>query len=837
MKKIRMMMCGGAILCVMAASAVPAKRGVFTIKQPGGEELKVRLVGDERQHYYMTEDYHVLVEENGTFYYADSDGNGGVLNTMIVARNKELRPESDNRLLSGINTEAVGSAMFKRSESAPRRANSYSGIGLYTSNFPTKGDIKALVILVQYRDVAFNTANAYDYFNNMLNEEGFSDYGGTGSARDYFLSASNGQFRPQFDVFGPVTLPQLQSYYGGNDYYGNDKNPEMMVVHAAQLLDDQINFSDYDMDGDGVVDNVYVFYAGQGEASYGGANTVWPHSYELSSATSTPYIFDGVRLNRYACSNEMEQTRPDGVGTFVHEFSHVMGLPDLYHTTSSSAYYTPNEWSVMDYGPYNNDGRTPPTYSVYERNAMGWIDPVEINGAMDIELENIQDSNMGCIIPTSRNNEFFLLENRQQTGWDTYLPGHGMLIWHIDFNQSVWDENVVNNTKSHQYVDIEEANNNPTGTASAMAGYPFPGTGGKTSFTDTTTPSMKTWAGQGLGLPITDIAEVEGKITFKVAGGAPLMGSPVVSQPTQITESSFVANWLPVDGATDYYLTVSTSVDTERSEDYADFGSGAALSMPDGWTGSSSLAYTSSDYSGASAPSCKMSKDSDVLTSATYDIPVSSISFWYRGASASESNSLEVSGFDGETWQTVKKVQPLTNASGGETVEIKKIPDNICQVKIKYNKVSSGNCALDDVRIICGGEAGEIVPGYDGVSTGGKTFMLVDRLIAGVNRYKYTVTATDGSDISDESDPMIVALGDNSGLEHIAGDTAQVSFKVSGLDLEISGADGDAITVFDVVGRAVAGFRPVSGTVHVTLPSSGVYIVTTSRESFKVAVK
>ena len=170
----------------------------------------------------------------------------------------------------------------------------------------------------------------------------------------------------------------------------------------------------------------------------------------------------------------------------------------------------------MDRGPYNNNGKTPPYYSIYERYALGWITPQEIGKPADIKLDNIS-KNVGYIIKTDNENEYFLLENRQQEGWDKYIPGHGMLIWHIDYNQEVWDLNAVNNTPSHQYVDIEEAD--AIQTDETRAGDTFPGTSNVTSFTDDTNPSMKTWKGNGLNKPITDIEEKDGIIRFKISGG------------------------------------------------------------------------------------------------------------------------------------------------------------------------------------------------------------------------------------------------------------------------------------------------------------------------------
>ena len=205
-----------------------------------------------------------------------------------------------------------------------------------------------------------------------------------------------------------------------------------------------------------------------------------------------------------------------GIGTFCHEFSHVLGLPDLYSTDYYVPSFTPDSWILMDRGPYNNNGKTPPYYSIYERYALGWITPQEIGKPADIKLDNIS-KNVGYIIKTDNENEYFLLENRQQEGWDKYIPGHGMLIWHIDYNQEVWDLNAVNNIPSHQYVDIEEAD--AIQTDETRAGDTFPGTSNVTSFTDDTNPSMKTWKGNGLNKPITDIEEKDGIIRFKISGG------------------------------------------------------------------------------------------------------------------------------------------------------------------------------------------------------------------------------------------------------------------------------------------------------------------------------
>ncbi len=537
-------------------NAVPAKRVFIDLPQPDGTTVKVMRVGDEYNHYYLSEDgVPMLTGEDGLLRFASLDNDGKIVLSDVKATDVARRSSAARAAVAKVDVEAVRGALDVRR--SPRKSPN-SGVGLFSTAFPRTGDIRGLVILVEYSDYKFQVSNPAEYFGDMLNLDGFNTYGGTGCAAEYFREQSNNSFRPVFDVLGPVTLPNKRSYYGGNDRYGDDMHPEEMVIHACDILDGQVDFSKYDMDNDGAIDNVFVFYAGQGEASYGSEDTVWPHSWDIVDGAGVTKYYDGKLLNRYACSNEWEQSRPDGVGTFVHEFSHVMGLPDLYHTTSNSATYTPGAWSVMDYGPYNNNGCTPPNYSVYERNAMGWIEPHELTQAESIILNPIT-SNEACIYSCSEK-EFFLFENRQQEGWDKYLPGHGMLIWHVDFDQSVWDSNKVNNTQSRQRVDIVEAGGTTNSLNDAtMATYSWPGTRNKTSFTSSTSPAFKTQSGLPINMPITNIAENSaGIISFDVLGGNRELTVPEGFAADAREDGTVVFTWQNVDFATDYLLDVYT---------------------------------------------------------------------------------------------------------------------------------------------------------------------------------------------------------------------------------------------------------------------------------------
>ncbi|MDE5794842.1 MAG: M6 family metalloprotease domain-containing protein [Muribaculaceae bacterium] len=518
-------------LC-MFAMAIPAKPGFVAYTQPDGSVINVKIVGDEHGHMIYSAEGNLLIESDGRLEYARFDAKGFPTASGIVATKEndskiasmQIQPKEnvdkwasmmtanrDSRLEKLYSKSAIKKAST-RAEESENRLVPYN-FGRCDVTYPVLGEQKGLVILVSYQDLDFKYGD-YDYFNRMLNEEGFSDYGSLGSARDWFVYNSNGQFLPDFDVYGPVVLPNDREYYGGNDAYGNDNRPEEMAIDACRLLDDEIDFTKYDRDGDGVVDNVFIFYAGKGEHDSGIKNTVWPHSWDLSLARpDEEYVFDGVKLDHYACTCEYPSgyKRPDGIGTFVHEFSHVMGLPDLYVTTYTTG-FTPGEWSVMDQGPYNNDRLTPPNYSSYEKCALGWLEfkPFE-KGRM--ELTDLSTTNVAYALPTDSENEFYFFENRQQHGNDEFLPGHGMLVWHVDFDEEMWRLNVVNNIATHQYVDLIEADNIKTKTTRNADA--FPGPKNVTSFGFETKPQLSSWSKARLSYDLENIAESEdGIISF-----------------------------------------------------------------------------------------------------------------------------------------------------------------------------------------------------------------------------------------------------------------------------------------------------------------------------------
>lgn len=856
------------------ASAVPARRGLRTVVQPDGTELTIQKVGDESRHFTLTADGMLLTRDaNGQYSYARIDKSGRLVSSGIRALNANARPSGHRYLmqnidevdmtaldkmraknpahsLNAVNAEALrlNGGSYRNAKAPAKAAGSLpqSGMGRFTSNFPRTGKIKGLVILVEYTDVKFNSGyktDAKTYFNDLLHKEGFNEYNGTGCATEYFRKQSNGQFDPEFDLYGPITLPYAQSYYGGNDSYGDDNAPHMMVVHACQQLDATVDFSKYDNDGDGYVDNVFVFYAGQGEASYGGDDTVWPHSWEVSSGTGSKFRLDGVIIDRYACTNEWERSTPDGVGTFIHEFSHVMGLPDLYHTSSSSASYTPGAWSVLDYGPYNNNGRTPPNYSVYERNAMGWINPELIDGEVKfVSLDEIGGSNQGCIIQTDKTNEFFLLENRQLTGWDKYLPGHGMLVWHVDYQTSVFDNNSVNNNSSHQYVDIIEANNRANSNSDAtMAGYTWPGTSNKTEFGPNSSPALKSWSGYKPEITLMEISENNGVVTFGVNG---VLQAPVADEAVTGGSDWFNASWTAVDEAESYELTVTaTTGATGSGSETAEF---TGQKVPQGWFTNATSYYTSAGNYGEASPSLKMDKDAQMLISRMYGADITGLSFWHKfNGNFNGGSNIQIEAFvptgevDGTedpqytpgTWEAVDVITPSSTASV-YTADPTRIKTGARAVRFIYTK-SGGNVGLDDITVNCGASSSHVVEGYDGLNVGNVTGYTVTGLPE-ANSYTYRVVAVCANGRSKASNP--VTYVPSAGVDDIVADSADGDrIIVNGLTVSVTTAAG-RVDVYDMSGRHIATARPTGDTAVLSLPREGLYLVRGTGTS-KVVVK
>ena len=536
-------------LTAMMAMAVPAKRVKRTIKLEDGSVKEVVLRGDERVHFYEDAEGQAFVQHpSGRFVREEK--------AVLKARWQKCMEEQQQRL--ALRREA-------RSRQVVTRA-----WGDATN--PVSGKKKGLVILVNFSDVKMQEMYGNVFFNDFFNKVGFSENGMAGSVHDFFYESSYGKLDLDFDVVGPVTVSKEMAYYGQNDSNGMDLHPAEMVIEACKLADAQgTDFSQYDWDGDGYVDQVFLVYAGYSEASGASENTIWPHEYDLNSAHyygdgSGTLLLDGVRVNTYAVSSELAGSRgtvADGIGTACHEFSHCLCLPDLYDT-DKAVNFGMDAWSVMDYGCYSGQsgiGECPTAYTSYERMYCGWLTPVELKKPQNIQgLKALASNPEAYILYNEGNrNEYYLLENRQQEGFHRYDPGHGLLVIHVDFNKNVWINNSVNNVSTHQRVTVIPADN--VLSSSSLGGDVWPGTSGNTSLTDNSKPAATLFNANTdgrmlMGKPIEQITERNGLVSFVFDGGIPL---PQLAVPqglvlTGVTADGFTISWQPVEHASSYEL-------------------------------------------------------------------------------------------------------------------------------------------------------------------------------------------------------------------------------------------------------------------------------------------
>lgn len=469
------------LLCgAFNASGAPASGIPVRMKTPGGEEIWVRAVGDENCRHFETLD-------------------GEIVSWLPQVR-QSLAPVPQGKRLFPylLKQRPEVSALPSGGEAAsPLRVETESG----------ERPARFLVVLVDFPDRPFSVDLPYEKFNELMNGENYTEGGTCGSARRYFQDNSAGQFNPCFDVVGPVRMANNARYYAS---VGLDDSPATkMVIEACSYLENELDFSDYDLDGDGVCDNVYFFFAGKGQADGGGTSTIWPHSATLSAFGKTLTV-DNVKIENYACSPEQNgRGQFTGIGTFCHEFCHVLGLPDLYYNGS----FHPGPYSLMASGNYNNNGYTPPALSCFERLSLGWITPEEIREDGILEIKPLHLSNSARKVTSANPDEYYLFENRRQEGWDAYLPGHGMLAWHIEYDPQAWEDNLVNTSK-RRLVDLVRAD----GPYSSGTALPFPGSADVTAFDFTTSPSFSTNSGASMGVSLSSIEETpEGNITLRAS--------------------------------------------------------------------------------------------------------------------------------------------------------------------------------------------------------------------------------------------------------------------------------------------------------------------------------
>ena len=583
------------LLCHLASHASKGWPYPITVSQPDGTQLTVRINGDADFNWVSTLDGVVLKQVGNGYYVANIDTNGMLSSSGTLAHDADKRSSAEQSLCKKQDVKA-----FLTVNTRPERLAATRGFGGKgsTSFFPHTGSPRAIVLLVQFANRPFKVQprKAFNqYLNSMADKHqdfGNAENRNTGSVKRYFSDMSGGKFKPQFDLYGPITMPKNAAYYGEGS--SSMERYRELVSEACTMMDDSLDFSKYDADKDGNVDLVYIIYAGYGESVSSIDSTLWPKAF----VCGTDIKKDGKHVRLAGISNELNG-HPDvhysstsgllinGVGLFCHEFSHCMGLPDFYPTVSPQWTTANNkqdfdaydnqgmeEWDVMDNGIYLYNGYSPTAYTAWEREKMGWLTIETLTREGKVELKSIDQGGKAYRIKNDKNtsgNEYYIVENIQAKGWNYKLPASGMMVSHVEYVPWAFSvfhggDNSVNNIKKHPRMTIVPADgylpssyrkvsDNSNLTAPYMkkkqydeqlAGDLYPGKNNVNRLTDAQNMvNYAPWTGGMLNKPIYNIALKNGIVTFDFLKDQTSTG---IEQPESATDSSNEEKIYTIDG-------------------------------------------------------------------------------------------------------------------------------------------------------------------------------------------------------------------------------------------------------------------------------------------------
>lgn len=551
-------------LCLTAAAG-PAGIGRITLSQPDGSRFEAEIRGDEFRKMTRTlSGAHIVQEADGYYCYARYDSEGRKVSTgvrvMEQGRMNPVPAQAHSGKLIPVN---------RRAEAMRYNARKDQMMTSVSTKADEQSERHGIIILAEYADVAFQ--NTRDDFDALINQVGYSRNNAKGCALEYFNDQFKGKYDFKFDISNIVTLPQNREYYGGNDPDTNfDARAEDMIADACLLADAEIDFSMYDNNNDGVVENVFVFFAGRSEPEGGGEDCIWPHAYTLSTKNKS-LTLDGVKIDGYACASELNYNMNHeyslaAIGTFCHEFSHTLGLYDLYDTDYEGnegliAAGCWNSTSLMDSGNYNGMGTCPPNYNAVERWMLGITKGVELTQGEHI-LSPIQDSENIYIIPTDTEKEYYFVECRNNEGWDELIGGSGMLIYHVDMSDNPtgtsssynipmtamlrWTYNEPNASVYHQCCDLIEADGRSDrlngSETSDITGIFFP-TSKNDSFSAHTSPAATYWSGEEATFAISNIKREEDKVSFSIKTNVNIEPPLVEIVKTEVFQDAAIIVW------------------------------------------------------------------------------------------------------------------------------------------------------------------------------------------------------------------------------------------------------------------------------------------------------
>lgn len=578
----------------LRANAGPAWRGTLTLTQPDGSVLQARVVGDEFAHLMVDLQGNALIQNSeGWWCYAAFSGDGSMHSTGTVAGDK-LRPASaaggdigevlrkwsaqNKRALvrnplvttkggqvaetwkkagsssgtgAGWTQNCVGEGAASGSE-AEAKSDTEAGSGGTGSNTPEVIRKRCLVLLAEFKDVKMSFAR--ERFENLMNT-------GESSVKNYLNDQFLGRYEFTFDVAPIVTLSQTHQYYGKNSN-GKDSRAAEAVAEVCRLAAaNGTDFSIYDTDNDGKVDDILLFYAGKDESEGGGDDCIWSHAWKLSAA-NIKLTLNGKVIDSYAATSELSR-RSSGkyqfktIGTICHEYSHSLGLADMYDTDyGGSGGEADGLWkstALMDKGNFNNDGRTPPYYNAIDRDMLGIGQCEELKEGHYV-LEPINLNGRFLRMDTANEGEYYLIECRTNTGWDIYTRCKGLAIYHIDKSANLagyspvyerdasaaerWTSNEVNCRPQHQCADMIESLDKANDISQIM--WPY---GKNNSFTPQSSPSFTLWDGSSSPLSITDILQIGDNVSFNVVKSESANPEKAIDIRRDIYQDTAIIQW------------------------------------------------------------------------------------------------------------------------------------------------------------------------------------------------------------------------------------------------------------------------------------------------------
>ena len=532
--------------------AVPAAPIIHPLIQSDGTIIKARQWGDESCHGWESEDGYTIVfnKDLNSWTYAINNTDGELISSSRVVGRDDLPDDcyphmrragrALSKIIMRMTTKETSGKASRVEDHATRNKISQKAVSpTGTANIP--------VILMNFSDTT--TTYRKEDFNTLL-------FGtGTYSMKNYYEAVSYGKFSVSAGTAGVVgwyTAAKKHDYYGENDETDYDKWPGDLVYEAVKAADADVDFSDYDMDNDGYVDVVDIIHQGTGEETGSNETDIWSHRWSLESAKYYGYSHYGayttndrnskgeyVKIDDYVLEPEkLDNNTQETIGVFAHEYGHALGLPDLYDIDYSSQGI--GDWSIMAGGSWNyvqEPGDRPALMDAWCKYFLDWIKPTQVTGTLT--NEPITNASAAADVYQLRNGEplsgeYFLVENRQKSGFDAGLPGAGLLIWHVDGDliAKKMKSNKVNTkecypskkcSKKHYGVALMQADDDwelEKGISYGDSGDPYPGSTSNTSFTSSSSPNSNLYNGKSSGVSVTNISVSGSTMTATLSAGS-----------------------------------------------------------------------------------------------------------------------------------------------------------------------------------------------------------------------------------------------------------------------------------------------------------------------------